>query len=59
MTDKKEKTKQVNFCQDSYLTTSKEELAQETSSCCSSKKVAPIAPVVKNTSCYSVVKSKY
>lgn len=35
MTDKKEKTKQVNFCQDSYLTTSKEELAQETSSCCS------------------------
>ncbi|GAB6476422.1 hypothetical protein bcgnr5376_48740 [Bacillus cereus] len=53
MTDKKEKTKQVNFCQDSYLTTSKEELAQETSSCCSSKKVAPIAPVVKNTSCYS------
>ncbi|MDT3497436.1 PCYCGC domain-containing protein [Bacillus toyonensis] len=52
MTDKKENEKQANCCQVSSSVPAKEETAKEISSCCSSKKVTPIVPVVKNTSCY-------
>ncbi|EJQ50741.1 heavy metal translocating P-type ATPase [Bacillus cereus BAG6X1-2] len=53
MTDKNEKEKQTNCCQDSSLTPSKEDLAKETSSCCSSKKEILIVPIAKKTSCCS------
>ncbi|MDM5239764.1 cation-translocating P-type ATPase [Bacillus cereus] len=53
MTDKNEKDKQANCCQDSSLTPSKEDLAKETSSCCSSKKEIPFIPIAKETSCCS------
>lgn len=41
MADKKEKENQVNCCQDSSLTSAKEELAKATTSCCSTKKEIP------------------
>ncbi|MGH1158531.1 cation-translocating P-type ATPase [Bacillus mycoides] len=51
MTDKKESEKQTNCCENSSIASTKEELATETASCCSSKKEIPIVPIVKNTSC--------
>lgn len=53
MTDKKESEKQTNCCQDSSIAPTKEELATETSSCCSSKKEIPIIPITKEISCCS------
>lgn len=53
MTDKNKKEKQENCCQGSSLTPSKEDLAKETSSCCSSKKEIPFIPIAKETSCCS------
>lgn len=53
MTDKKMSRKQANCCQDSSIAPTKEELATEASSCCSSKKEIPIIPITKEISCCS------